>query len=66
MAASGDLDRVLPALLPSPCERLPLPSLCASGGATRAKANTTPCHHDDLTGAQQRPISPRLPCPLTR
>jgi hypothetical protein len=54
MAASGDMDRVLPAMLSSPCERLPLPSLCSSGGATRAKANTTPCHHDDLTGDPAR------------
>jgi len=63
MAASGDVDRVLPALLPSPCDRLPLPGLCPGGGATRARASATPCRRDDLTGALQRQPSPgvRLP-----
>src|SRR5262249_54548108 len=67
MAAFRDVDRVLPALLPSPCERLPLPGLCPGGGAPRAKANATSCHHDDLTRVRATPAIRRrasAPSPL--
>ena len=65
MAASGDVDRVLPAMLPSPCERLPLPGLCPGGSATGTRANSTPCHYDDLTGDPATPAIPQAcVCPL--
>ena len=50
MAASGDMDRVLQAVLPPPRERLSLSGLCPGSGAPHARTSATPCYHDDLTG----------------
>jgi hypothetical protein len=41
MATYGDVDRVLSAVLSSPCGCLSLPGLCPGGGAAHAKTNAT-------------------------
>jgi hypothetical protein len=54
VAPSGDLDRVLPAMLPPPSHRLPLPGLRPGGGATSTTATTSPCTDNGLTGDEER------------
>jgi hypothetical protein len=54
VAPSGDLDRVLPAVLSPPSHRLPLPGLRPGGGAPSTTATTSPCPDHGLTGGEER------------
>jgi hypothetical protein len=53
VAPSGDLDRVLPAMLSPPSHRLPLPGL-RPGGAPSTTANTSPYTDHALPGDGER------------
>src|SRR5690349_25170824 len=53
VAAHGHIDRLLPAVLSPPSDRLSLPCLCSDGGAARQTTHVTSNHHNHVTPASQ-------------
>jgi len=53
VAAHGNVDRVLSAVLSPPQDSLSLPSLCSGGGAAPQTTHVTPDRHDHVTQASE-------------
>ena len=53
VAAHGNVDRVLSAVLSPPQDSLSLPGLCSGGGAASQTSHVTPDRHDHVTQASE-------------